>query len=123
VGQVKDNSMRFYNIANLQFRYITSFVLEEKENRRLFRKMKALEKGKDVETSNWPMPKMNKKSIRLEYYWKPQWDGEEDRQDIINSQYESIANEFFILKSGFCIKEEDFDINNYSKEIIIDLFE
>jgi hypothetical protein len=27
------------------------------------------------------------------------------------------------LKSGFCIKEEDFDINNYSKEIIIDLFE
>lgn len=123
MGQVKDNSMRFYNIANLQFRYITSFVLEEKENRRLFRKMKALEKGKDVETSNWPMPKMNKKSIRLEYYWKPQWDGEEDRQDIINSQYESIANEFFILKSGFCIKEEDFDINNYSKEIIIDLFE
>jgi hypothetical protein len=123
VGQVKDNSMRFYNIANLQFRYITSFVLEEKENRRLFRKMKALEKGKDVETSNWPMPKMNKKSIRLEYYWKPQWDGEEDRQDIINSQHEGMANEFFILKSGFCIKEEDFDINNYSKEIIIDLFE
>jgi hypothetical protein len=101
VGQVKDNSMRFYNIANLQFRYITSFVLEEKENRRLFRKMKALEKGKDVETSNWPMPKMNKESIRLEYYWKPQWDGEEDRQDIINSQYESIANEFFILKAVF----------------------
>jgi hypothetical protein len=123
VGQVKDNSMRFYNIANLQFRYITSFVLEEKENRRLFRKMKALEKGKDVETSNWPMPKMNKKSIRLEYYWKPQWDGEEDRQDIINSQHEGMVNEFFILKSGFCIKEEDFDINNYSKEIIIDLFE
>jgi hypothetical protein len=123
VGQVKDNSMRFYNIANLQFRYITSFVLEEKENRRLFRKMKALEKGKDVETSNWPMPKMNKESIRLEYYWKPQWDGEEDRQDIINSQHEGMVNEFFILKSGFCIKEEDFDINNYSKEIIIDLFE
>jgi hypothetical protein len=123
VGQVKDNSMRFYNIANLQFRYITSFVLEEKENRRLFRKMKALEKGKDVETSNWPMPKMNKESIRLEYYWKPQWDGEEDRQDIINSQHEGMVNEFFVLKSGFCIKEEDFDINNYSKEIIIDLFE